>query len=282
MKKVVRTVFGAALQSAMYQKLPMTILPHSTLNELYNILPDTLPDKTEYSAARYLAVGIGGQILSAGNNGRNRIDPSQHEPTDTGLWEHVPFVMRELSNDLSVTERSRYALRRVEEHNGVLYICYYLRRLDMTGVSTQLIYKTVTDGVVKTAPWVPTSDNLKPTPKALVPNGTNTTTGDYITATTPNKFILDENEITELLNVGNILLGGPEYMILTEAALVAGVDRTVPVTGGGNETFNFTEVIAAQCVNFIAVTYPLIMVNKFIEIDFDIGATEPMYNLAQD
>lgn len=282
MKKVVRTVLGAALQSATYQKLPMEILEHTTLNERWNILPDTLPDKNEYSAARYLAVGIGGQILSVGANGRSRIDPSQHKPTDTGLWDQVPFVMRELSNDLSVTERARYALRRIEEHNGVQYICYYLRRLDMTGVSTQLIFKTVVDGVENTTPWVPTSDNLNPKPQKLTVNGVNTTNGDYISATTPNKFILDENEITELLNVGNILLGGPEYMILTEAALVAGVDRTVPVTGGGNETFSFAEVIAAQCVNFIAVTYPLIMVNKNIEIDFDIGATEPLYNLAQD
>lgn len=282
MKKVVRTVFGAALQAAMYQKIPMSILPHTTLNERWNIFPDSLPDKTEYSAARYLAVGIGGQMLSAGAGGRMRIDPSQHLPTDAGLWDQVPFVMRELSNDLNVTERARYALRRIEEHNGVPYICYYLRRLDMTGISTQLIYKNVIDGVEKTAPWVPTSDNLNPKPQTLVANGTNTTTGDYISATTPNKFIINESEITELLNVGNILLGGPEYMILTEAALVAGVDRSVPVTGGGNETFTFSEVIAAQCVNFIAVAYPLLMVNKTIEIDFDIGATEPLYNLAQD
>jgi 5-oxopent-3-ene-1,2,5-tricarboxylate decarboxylase/2-hydroxyhepta-2,4-diene-1,7-dioate isomerase len=54
--------------------------------------------------------------------------------------------MRPLTSDLSASERANYALRREETHNGTVYACYYLRRLDLSSVTPTLELRTTVNG----------------------------------------------------------------------------------------------------------------------------------------
>lgn len=280
MEKLTRTAYGALLESALYQRTPMVFDENTTLNEKFGILPGVYPAASEYTAARYFAIGVGGHTFSIGANGMPKMEIYQHQPTDAALFQHIPFIMRELTNDLDVTMRGSYALRRIEQHNNVQYVCYYLKRLDMTGVSPQLIYKTVNSaGDTVATPWTPDSSVLNPKPAPLSDTGVNVTSGDYIAATALNQIKFTTAELEELKNVGNILFGDPAYLIISEMALVAAIDRQIPVTSVGNSTFNFNEVIGAQVVNFVGTAYPIEMINAGIEIDLDVGATEPLISL---
>jgi len=282
MEKLTRTCYGARLESALYQRTPLTFDENTTLNEKFGILANVYPPSNQYTAVRYFAIGVGGHSFTMGANNMPKLEILQHKPTDAALFNHIPFVMREPTNDLDVTTRGNYALRRQETHNGVPYICYYLKRLDMTSVAPQLIYKTVNDAGDTTAtPWKPDSSVLNPVPSPLADNGVNVTTGDYIAATALNQISFSQADIEELRNVGNILFGDPAYVIISEMALVSAIDHAVPVVGAGNTTFNFNEVIAAQVCNFVGTAYPIAMINSGIEVALDVGATEPIWSLQQ-
>ena len=80
-------------------------------------------------------------------------------------------------------------------------------------------------------------------------------------------------------NVTNVIYGDPDYAMVSEIALVSGVDKVVSVTNTGIGTFNFKEVIAAQVCSFVAALYSASMNNEGFEIVLDVGATEPLFKL---
>ncbi len=282
MEKYVRTVFGALLETALYQKTPLVYLDNMTLNEKFDFLRNVFPNTNEYPAVRYFAIGVGGHTASIGANGRTKLEIFQHSPTDGACFEHVPFVMRELSDDLTVDERANYGGRVIQQYNDVNYICYFLKRMPVVGLAPSLIYKTVSgEGDAVTTPWVPSTDNLNPTPRPFAPNGVNVVTGDYIMASSVNTIRFTTAEITELENVGKIMFGDPDYMIISEVALVAGVDRATQINGSGGANFMFNEVAAAFCTNFLGCAYPMSSINEDLTISIDIGITEPLYALQQ-
>lgn len=278
METLVRTVYGAILQTTQLVGKPFVLKEYTTLNEKFGIQAGILPTSTEIPRCQYMAIGLGGHRAATGADGIMIPEPIQHRPTDAGLYKHLPFVLRELTNDLSPTDRAKYALRRIEEHNGNNYAAYYLRRLDLTNVTPEMLYKTVNDGVVTTTPFVPTSANLNPTPPDLSSTGVNVTTGDYVTATAKLSLIFTTKEINELLNAANVMFGDERLAIISEIALVSGVDKTIQVSGSGQATFNFNEVIAAQIVSILNTMYMAKYADSGIDLTIDIGSSEPMWN----
>lgn len=282
MEKYVRTVYGALLETALYQKTPLVYMDNMTLNEKFDFLKGVSPNPNEYPAVRYFGIGVGGHTASIGANGRTKLEIYQHRSTDGACFEHVPLVMRELTDDLSVDERAKYAGRVIQQHNGVNYICYFVRRMSTAGLAPQLIYKTVSsNGDVTTTPWSPTTDNLNPRPLPFTQNGVNVVSGDYIVSTSVNTIRFTGAEITELENVGKILFGDPDYMIISEIALIAAVDRSIQVNGSGGSSFMFSEIAGAFVTNFLGCSYPISSINEELAISIDIGVSESIFNLQQ-
>jgi hypothetical protein len=289
MEKYVRTVYGALLETAQYQKTPLVYMDNMTLNEKFDFLKGTYPNPNEYPAVRYFGIGVGGHTASIGANGMTKLEIYQHSPTDAACFSksdgttcHVPFVMRELTDDLGPDARANYGGRVIQQHNGVNYVCYMVKRLPTAGIAPQLVYKTVSpDGDVTATPWAPTADNLNPKPRPFTTNGVNIVSGDYISATSVNTIKFTRAEITELENVGKILFGDPDYMIISEIALIAAVDRTVQVSGAGGASFMFNEVAGAFITNFLGCAYPITSINEELGISVDVGVNEPLFAYQQ-
>jgi hypothetical protein len=229
---------------------------------------------------RYVAVGNGGHKLTVGTSGIPLPEPLQHSPTDAALFNQLPFVLRELTNDIPANERVKYALRRQESHGGTTYIAYYLRRLDYSDVTASMKYKSTTNGVTTTTDFTPTTSNLNPTPVATSSTGANITTGDYVTSSGKIPFELTEADVTELMEVANIIYGSSAYAIISEVALVSAVDKVVTVASANSGSFSFTEAIGAQVVSFMEGLYVMNFNNKGLALTLEVGATEPMYILA--
>lgn len=276
MDQSTRTIYSAALQDALILQVPWSRVAYTTLNEKYNIVPDLVPATGQYPAARYFAIGNGGHKMSVGAGGMSKPEPIQHRPTDAALYNQLPFVLRETSNDLTPAQQANYGLRREETWNNVRYAAYYLKRIDFTNVAVQMLYKTVaSDGTVTTTPFVPDSSNLNPTPPTLSSTGTNVATGDYVTASALLDLLLGPDDVTELLNVANVIYQDPGYAIISELAMVSGCDKVVQYSNpSGN--FNFNEVIVAQCMMFISAFYALEFANNGVDLKVDCGSTEPM------
>lgn len=279
MENITRTIYGSYLQSCHLMGVPFSMKPNTTLNEKFDIQAHVAPDVTEPPKLRYFAIGNGGHKMTTGQDGMSKPEPLQHEATDAACFKHLPFILREPENDLTVSERANYGLRREEVHNSVRYIAYYLRRIPLSGVTPAMELKTVDEGTTVTTPFEPTSANLNPTPPELNNSGVNTITGNYATVTAKLNLALSTWEIAELLNVANVLWSDDGFAIISEIAMVSGVDRVVQSPSVGNSTINFNDVIAAQVVSHVNAFYALKFANAGTGLILDIGASDPLFSL---
>lgn len=282
MEYIVRTVYGAALQSATLLGKAPVIHPSSTLNTKFGIMADTLPNTTEIPVMQYMAIGIGGHRYTVGAGGISKPEPVQHRARDAACYHHLPFVLREVSNDLTAEERARYALRRPEIHNGLQHYAYYLRRIPLDATVVGMEYVTVQDGNEVVTPFIPDSGDLNPQPPAISPTGVNTVSGDYLSATSKLDLSLSVDDVNELKNVARILFNDEDYSIVSEVATCSGVDKQISAPGPGNTTISFNEAIGVQVVSHINAFYPLNFSPNGVEIIIDVGAIEPLFSLTNE
>jgi hypothetical protein len=232
-------------------------------------------DSQTIPIVRYLAIGNGGHKAGVGTNGAVFFQTVPHKSRDASLYNQVPFVLRLPNNDLTATEQANYRFRTIESFNNTSYIAYWLKVLDRSTVQAQMTYNAVSNGVTTTTNFEPTSSDLNPTPPDLNADGTYVTTGDYISVLAALGIEFTPDEVSELLNVFNIIYGSEQYGIISELALCSGVDKTVSGTFNG-VTANYLEAIGVQICNFIAAIYPLQFNNTGISITANVGATEPL------
>lgn len=279
MEHVVRTVLGALLQTSQLLGKPVIVKPNTTLNQKFNIQPDITISDQDHPSMTYVSIGNGGHRMNIGVNNIARPEPIQHTPRDAALFNHLPFVLRLPSEDLTAGERIKYRLRRHETHDGQTYVAYYMKVLDLSETVPQLELRTVTDGITTSTPFEHTLADLNPTPVNMTPGGVLQTSGDYIAATAKVPFIMNENDINEFLNVANIIYGDEDYAMISEIALCSGVDRIV--VGDFNGTSgSYTEAIAVQVCSFINAFFSAKFSNNGINILLDTGSSEPLLSLA--
>lgn len=280
MENTTRTLSGAYLQTCAYMKLPFELKANTTLNEKFGIQAEVTLDIGTVPSMRYFSIGIGGHTFSVGANGVTKNDIVQHRATDAALYKHLPFVLRAMNNDIDVTERAKYGLRRIESHNGAQYIAYYLKRIDFTNVEAGVEYTSIENDVSTVVDYVPSAANLNPTPPTLSPTGVNLVTGDYVSATAKLTLTFSKSEIQEIRDACMIIYGDDNYAIISEIALCSGVDKVVTSPSINNGSINFNEVIGVQITAFANTLVPAKFSTDGAEIALDVGSCEPLLNLA--
>ena len=274
MRIITRTVYGSALQTALLLGLPYTPPQNTTLNEKFDILKDAELDG-ELPHVRYMCIGNRGHRMTAGADGNPYTTPVNHRAKDAALYNHLPFVLRPLDDDLTIDKRANYGLRRIEVIDGVDYAAYYLMRIDTSQIALELQYNTVNEGKTVVQPFVPTSEALNPVPPEIPNSGVISTDGTYLSSSAVVPLILDAVDIDEFVNVSRVLYDTEDRAIISEIGLCSGVDRvTTADTVDGQ--FNYEEVIGTQIVSHITGYYPLGYSNERFELQIDAGATEPM------
>lgn len=276
MKIITRTIYGARLQNNLLLGLTHDLVANTTLNERLGIQAGVQPGAGISPAGRYWCIGSGGHRNMTGAGGKPYTSPINHRATDAAPFELTPFVMRQVNDDLTATQRENYGLRKLVEFDGVNYFAYYLKRLNMTGVKSVMEQTTVTDGVSTKTPFVPNSSNLNPVPPELPSTGVVTTTGNYVSTTATIPIAFTAFDVNELMNVAKILYGDELFAVISEIGIVAGVDKVVSTPGSGNATFNFKEVIVAQIISHITSYHSVGFTNEGFDFKVELGATEPL------
>lgn len=279
MENTTRTVYGSYLQTCILMKLPFIMKENTTLNEKFGIQAGIAPGSADVPGMRYFGVGNGGHKMSVGAGGIAIPEIVQHKGTDAALYNHLPFVLREETNDLDATARANYGLRRIETHGNKRYVAYYLKRLGLSTVVPAMEYTTVRDGASTVTAFVPDSSNLNPTPPTLSSSGVNVVSGDYVAATAKVEIALSASDVEELLNVAKVIYDDEAYAIISEVSLVSGVDKVVSSPAVGNTVINFNEVIAAQVVSHVNAFHPMKYANGGTSMLLDIGNSEALFNL---
>lgn len=277
MKIITRSLWGADLQTALALDLPYEPKENTTLNEKLGIeAGQALDPNGKKPAIRYLCIGNGGHKHMTGADGSPYTTPVNHRASDAALFKHLPFVLRGVNDDLSVSERSQYALRRMEVHNGVNYFAYYLKRMDLKNIYSELQYTTVIDGVSTTTPYTPNSDNLNPEQPEMPSTGVISTSGDYLSTSAIVPLFFTEQDVANLVEVAEIMYENPYMAVISEIGLCSGVDKVITGPGPGNTQINYKEAIGVQIATFITTHYSMSFSNKGFDLQLELGATEPL------
>lgn len=284
MRIITRTVFGAAMQTAQYLGKAYQVQENSTLNQKFGIQANTFPANDERHAVKYFCIGNGGHRAITGADGISYTTPNNHAATDGACFNHLPFVLREVANDLTVEQRAQYGLRRIETHNGLQYVAYYAKRLVLDNVNVNLQKTTVEGNNQTTNPFVPTAANLSPTPLGEQATNTEvvTASGEYVSGSAVVTINFNQADADELREVARVLYGDEKYAVISEIALLGGVDRTVTGSGAGSSSINYLEVIAAQVTTFISTYYQLNMQNNGFTFTADVGIAEPLFTVEEE
>lgn len=284
MRNVTRTVYGAAMQTAQYLGKSYRVQENSTLNEKFGIEANAAPSDEEQHAVQYFAIGNGGHRAVTGADGIAYTTPNNHAATDAACFNHIPFVLREVSNDLSVEQRAQYGLRRLETHNGKQYVAYYAKRMSLDNVNVNLSKTKIDGSNQSTVPFEPTAANLSPTPIGDDTSDDNVivASGEYVSGSAVVTINFNQADVEELREVARVLYGDEKYAVISEVALIGGVDRTTTGAGAGNTSVNYLEVIAAQITTFISAYYQLNMQNNGFTFTADVGITEPLFVVEEE
>lgn len=270
-----RTAIGIALQAAKLTGRPYDYPKYTTLNEALAINETLHQDLTTLPNLGYLAIGRGAHRHHIEDqSGLDVIDAIPHETTDTGLFMQLPFVMRQLNNDLSPEDRRDYALRRKETHNGEDYWCYYLKRIKFDKVAPEIFHDNTQDGVTTSRPFAYTSNDLNPVPPELPPEGVVVTSADVIRISSKFQLHFDERDTSELYNVMRIKYNS-KSAVISELAICSGTDKEVSIEiAGGNAKMK--EAIGVQVIAFISTHYDLSKSNRGFIHEFEFGEGEPL------
>lgn len=275
MQKIIPTQLASYLQVVSYLGIPFQKKINTTLNQKFDIQPDAVIPPSVKPTLKCFTIGIGGHTYITGNTGIPLSQGIDHTSDNFALYNHLPFVLRPINNDLIAAERNRYCLRKVVLIGGVNYYAYYGKRLSMEGVNVKETKRTVVDGETQEDLFEPTESNLSPKPPEIPNTGVTTSSGEYLATSAIVPMPFSEKDVQELYNVAKIIYGDERYAIISEFGFCTGVDANVTVnTPGGN--VSFVEVVGCQMSAIISGHYELVFNSKGFDFSLEVGAVQPL------
>lgn len=275
---VTRTAIGALLQTIKFVGLPqkLALLKNTTLNQKFGVQDGVLPGDAQTLAFRYLVIGNMGHYTVRADDGSDETDVRPHRTNHNGLYNHIPFALREAGSDFTSLEREKYCIRVPETHKGKQYYGYYGYRVSLTAAVPQLLEIEIINGVEVTKVYVPVLEDLNPTPPVISNNGTVVGSNKFIAASIIVEVKLTKEQIAEIVNAHRIRTGSTRSPVISEIGLVTGVDKIVPGASGTGGSFDYNEVIGAQIATHIATNHPIAYNSNGLTMVYDIGSSEPM------
>jgi hypothetical protein len=258
-----KTLWALDLSSHQMLGTPYKIMPNTSLNQKFDILPDAEVGDV-YPTIKYFALGVGGADIINDSS----LNHSLHKPIDAALFEHIPFVMRPVTDDLQPEDKLNYRFRTIEIFNGISYACYYLRVIDNTEMKSGL-YEIHTSDDISSLGYFDTNrtDLLNPIPR-VVDNYTTPSENTYVARVVKLLFELSVLEKQYIKDVIDIRFAGNR--ILTEIGVCSGTDVVTDIG---------TEAKSVQINYFIKVDIDMIeeIVNDgaFVR-NIEIGGSEPL------
>lgn len=275
---VTRTAIGALLQTIKFIGLPqkLALLKNTTLNQKFGVLDGVMPADGQNLSFGYLVIGNKGHYTVLAEDGSDETDVRPHRTNHNGLYNHIPFALREVGDDFTSVERERYCLRTPEAHKGKQYFAYYGYRVNKTAAVPQLLEIEIVNGVEVTKVYVPVLEDLNPVPPVISNNGTVVGSNKLIAASVIVEVKFTKEHIAEIVNAHRIRTGSTRSPVISEIGMVTGVDKLVPGATGTGGSIDYNEVAGAQIATHIATNHPIAYNSNGLTMVYDIGSSEPM------
>jgi hypothetical protein len=263
-KSSTRTVWDISLDLIRKCGISWEPKPNTTLNEKFNILTN-IQNYSEYPEIKYTAIGVGGNTITDSSTGYKF---NNHGAIDGALFEHIPYVMKTINEDLTPEERNEYRFRVIENIDGVEYVCYYLKKITDIDYKGVMEITTSTTGNSLSIMDTNISDILNPEPK--ISNDYLNTATSHVVSSIKMEYILTLSEIEELNNVLNIRYGEGNSKRISEIAICSGNDY---------DTGDYIEAINTQVAYFVNMDIELqsnINSGEALIRSIELGGMEPL------
>lgn len=255
-KNTTKTLAFSNLDIIQNARSSFVIDQYSTLNEKFSI-GNVSPPSSGYPEIKYLTIGRGGHQSYIGSNNASLSKPLTHGPANACLFEHIPFVLVPVTNDLTTLQRANYRIRVLLTINSIPYYAYYLKVIDISSLAPATRLITLSNGsITSDTAYTPTSSNLNPTPVDVSNINVMVANGSHLIPQASLTITLNADDIASIINACTIIYGGIEFSTISEMGLVGGFDTTVTSTLGGNNV-TYTEIQTGQIMTFIQCYHDL-------------------------
>ena len=247
----------------------------TTINELYKVAENETPVAGEYPIVKYLMWGVKGTEASNLTDGRTVTNHILKSPTFMGLYGPMPWVIRPVDDDLPPEIRSRYRMRTsLLDKNGKRYIAYYALSVPDNHISEPIIeVRNTKDGVTTTTLFEADPADLTPKPIPISNTNIQNPEGDCLIVSSKLRILLDQNDISEMLNAYRIMYGDTKGATITEIAICSGIDKNIQ-SGITGTTGMYREAIYLQIAAHLDYASPLNESKTGIDYTVDVGSQE--------
>lgn len=275
----------ATLNTAMSDPLIVPFQPNVPTLGMEVVDPYNSGADTSKLKLKYLCIGNKGHRVRVGSNSIPYTEEVPHLATDSGLRGMIPFAVKPVSNDLTISERARYRLRKTMLIEGVLYAAYYCRVLELAATAAETTLTTVTDTGEVTQIFNPTVNNLRP----AMPDIGAENDGSYVNVSVLTSVTFTADDILLLKEACLRVFGDENLAIISELAFCSGVTKytTSRYPNSGTQTpvalpaDTFPEVVGIEVAYHTSCYYPANQFNEGLELTVDLGSTEPLFGASQ-
>lgn len=248
------TALGILISGAKNCDQYFTLLPNTTLNEKYGVMADQATGKMNGSLFKlgWFGIGIkGSKCIGENADGIEVRRILDHTATDFSAYKPVPFVIREISEDLNDEERKKYRMRVVRKIGDNTYVLYYLKAIefDLYDPSIKIGYRDPVTGNNDEDEYTPKEGDLDPTPTELLTTDSVPVSDQYVTATGTLNMTLEAQDLDEIRNACIILYGTASVAAISELYLVHGISTRNDGDVGQGGTVKYDELCPA-CVSY--------------------------------
>lgn len=245
---------GVIINDAVTTGQTVDIPKWTTMNELYDVLADESIGRKagkDFKLA-YFGIGIGGS-RSIGQNslGLEGRQVYQHKATDFGAFFPIPFLIRELGDDVDTLVRDKYRIRVVRKIGDKIYIMYYLKLINFTGYdpTMKIGERDPVTGNEQERPYIPVKEDLTPKPYELVATNNIPISNTYVNSTGKMDLSLDGNDLEEVRNVCRVLFNDSGLAAINEMYLAYGIESRNDGDVSNGATVNYKELQSA-CISY--------------------------------
>lgn len=275
METIVPTVYSSHLTISRKLGVNYTPLTNTTLNEKFNIGTGIVLGSNTYPKFNCFVIGNGGHYVAEDSNGNKIPKVMYHNPTDAALYNHIPFILRPVNNDLSPVERSNYRLRKIITIGTNDYIAYYAKKIDTSSITINMENISKVSNQFTSTTFTPDSSNLSPSIPSLDPTHTVGPEADYIGVNINIDLSITTAEMTEIRNACAIIYNDANMAVISEMGICAGVDNQINSTYN-SVTINYLDSLYTIIDTFIHPLYVLRDVKSDITLNVQYGTTYPI------
>lgn len=245
---------GIIINAACSTGQTVDIPKWTTMNELYEVLADESVGRKngkDFNLA-YFGIGIGGsRSIGLDSNNLEGRQVFQHKATDFGAFYPIPFLIREIGDDVDPEVRNKYRIRVVRKIGDKIYVMYYLKLIGFTEFdpSMKIGERDPATGNEVERPYIPVKEDLTPKPYQLVSTNNVPITNTYVNGTGKMDLSLNGNDLEEVRNVCRVLFNDASKAAINEMYLAYGIEtrNEGDIANGGSVTY---KELQSACISF--------------------------------